>query len=69
MEEAESELRSDWQAEACPTEGGKKRRTLGGKRPPVWSAKIQISPPDQVVKTSYTLYDVGWSGKVAKRAG
>jgi hypothetical protein len=42
-----------------------KRRTLGGKRPPVWSAEIQRSPPDQVAKTSYTLYDVGRPGKVA----
>src|ERR1019366_5290002 len=43
----------------------KKRRTLGGKRPPVWSAEIQIPPPNKVEKTSYTLYDVEIPEKVA----
>src|ERR1039457_7386019 len=54
----------------CPPE--KKRRALGGKRPPVWSAEIRISPPDQVVKSGYILnflhpYDVVRHGKVAGR--
>ena len=50
----------------------KKRRALGGRRPPVWSAEIRISPPDQVVKSGYILnflhpYDVVRHGKVASR--
>src|ERR1035441_10072046 len=56
--------------EAGPPE--KKRRALGGKARPVWSAEIRISPPDQVVKSGYILnflhsYDVVRHGKVASR--
>src|ERR1017187_3042250 len=64
----------------CPTTGAKstgrppekKRRALGGKRPPVWAAEMPISPTDQVVKSGYILnflhpYDVVRHGKVASR--